>query len=77
MTVETADALQVGDVVELAEPVAHVRGVPVRARGRVLVEGLPWGCVTVAFGPIATDPDAVPGRTWMIRGGHLRRVVAP
>jgi hypothetical protein len=60
-----------GDLVELAEPVAHCRGIAVGQRGVVLVDGLPWGMVTVSFTEPRPDLD---GRCYMIRAQHLRKV---
>jgi hypothetical protein len=67
-----APALAVGDLVELAEPVPHCKGVNPGQRGRVLVADLPFGAVSVSFGP--TSRAAPDGRVFMLRAQHLRKV---
>ncbi|HEY7068331.1 MAG TPA: hypothetical protein VII06_43180 [Chloroflexota bacterium] len=76
MTVATtARALAVGDVIELVTVPPHVKGAKPGDRGRILCDQLPWNSYTVALGKmIAADPNAQPGRTYMVRGCHLRRV---
>jgi hypothetical protein len=66
--VAEAAPLAVGDVVEWAEPVAHIKAA-VGSHGTVLVDGLPWGMLTVVFG---RDPDQ--GRPYLVHARHLRRL---
>jgi ketopantoate hydroxymethyltransferase len=67
-----APALAVGDDVELVDAVGHVKGVKPGQRGRVLVADLPFGAVSVSFGP--TSRAAPDGRVFMLRAQHLRKV---
>ena len=62
--------LLVGDLVELTSALPHRRSPRVGSRGQVLVVGLPWGCVTVAF-----DGDSV--RCWQVHPRHLCLVARP
>jgi hypothetical protein len=68
-----APALQVGDQVELAAPVAHVRR-PVGTRGVVLVSGLPFGACSVSFDRVADPADRPPRQLYQVRAAHLRKV---
>lgn len=75
MTTDTLAPLAVNDEVELVEPVAHLKGVPVGQRGWVLVAGLPWHMVTVTFTP-AYREGRMDGKCYLVRAQHLRKVPA-